>query len=52
MTYEDMKIKHPDWNWQEAEEITEEDLLASVEYYDMMIHKVKSDITLPGGRGA
>jgi len=37
MPYEELKLKHPDWNWQEAEEISEEDLEAATEYYDRLV---------------
>ena len=29
MTYEQLKVKHPDLNWDEAEEISEDDLQAA-----------------------
>lgn len=41
MNYEELKAKHPDWNWAEAEEINEEDLEAAADMYDRIIKEQK-----------
>lgn len=46
MTYEELKAKHPDWNWDEAEEIFEthpDDIDAGAEYFDRLVKTKKKD---------
>lgn len=35
-SYEEMKLRHPEWNWEEAEEVSDEDLEAAADYYDKL----------------
>lgn len=41
MTYDELKKKHPDWNWEEAEDVHEEDLEAAAEYFDRLVIQSK-----------
>lgn len=43
ISYEDFKKKHPDLNWQEAEEVCPEDLEAASAVYDRLVSVSKSD---------
>jgi hypothetical protein len=36
MNYEEVKAKHPDWNWAEAEEVSSDDLEAAAEMFDKL----------------
>jgi hypothetical protein len=36
--YEKLKLKHPDWNWDEAEEIDGEDLEDTSDFYDRNVN--------------
>ncbi len=42
MTYDELKIKYPDLNWEEAEEASPEDLEAAAESFDRLILKLKN----------
>jgi len=37
MSYESLKQKYPELNWQEAEEVSEDDLQAASDYLDVMV---------------
>jgi len=43
MKYEDYKMKYPDLNWQEAEEVCPEDLEAASDMLDRLVSISKSD---------
>jgi hypothetical protein len=39
--FEQFKKYHPELNWEEAEEISPEDLEAAAEFFDQLLAKVK-----------
>jgi len=41
--YGKLKEKHPDWNWKEAEEVSDDDLQAAAEYFDKLILEIKDE---------
>lgn len=43
MTYDKIKNKYPDWNWDEADEISEEDLEAAANLFDKLISENHGD---------
>jgi len=41
--YNKLKAKYPDWNWDEADEASPEDLEAAAEYWDKLVLKIKDE---------
>jgi len=39
--YSKLKEKHPNWNWQEVEEVSDDDLQAAAEYFDRLVIQSK-----------
>ena len=51
MTYEELKAKHPELNWSEAEEINEDDVQAAAELFDKLKSEKKPVLKLTGEDG-
>jgi hypothetical protein len=43
MNYEELKKKHPDWNWEEAEEASSEELEAAADLYDNLARQKRQE---------
>jgi len=40
-SYDKLKNKYPDWNWEGADEASPEDLEAAAEYFDRLVFEIR-----------